>query len=82
MSIYSLRNTNSDGSGAWTIGIGAAPLPTYTVATLPSAASSSGVIAIVTDATLTAITGLGLAPVGNSSNIVKVWSNGTIWIIG
>lgn len=55
---------------------------TYTVATLPAAASNVGVIAIVTDALATPITGLGLAPVAGGANTVKVWSNGTAWLIG
>lgn len=55
---------------------------TYTVAALPVAASNVGVVAIVTDALATPITGLGLAPVAGGANIVKVWSNGTAWLIG
>lgn len=54
----------------------------YTVATLPAAASNTGKMAYVTDAVATPITGLGLAPVGSGLNTVKVWSNGTAWLIG
>lgn len=56
---------------------------TYTVATLPAAASNQGVTAVITDGlTLTPITGLGLAVVGGGVIITKVWSNGTTWLIG
>jgi hypothetical protein len=54
-----------------------------TVSALPSAASSQGMTAIITDGlTLTPITGLGLAAVGGGAIVTKVWSNGTSWIIG
>lgn len=56
--------------------------PVYTVATLPAAADNKGVSVLVSDAVATPITGLGLAPVGGAANIVKVWSNGTAWLIG
>jgi len=56
--------------------------PTYTVATLPSAAGAGiGALAMVTDATLTAITGLGLAPTGGGANKVMVYSDGTNWLM-
>lgn len=55
----------------------------YTVATLPSAASSQGVSAVITDGlSLTPITGLGLPVVGGGVIVTKVWSNGTAWLIG
>lgn len=54
-----------------------------TVAALPSAASSQGMTAIITDGlSLTPITGLGLAAVGGGVIVTKVWSNGTSWLIG
>lgn len=53
----------------------------YTVATLPAAASFAYGIVFVTDSTATAITGLGLAPVGGGANIVPVYSDGTGWKI-
>lgn len=46
----------------------------YTVATLP--AGNVGALAFVTDAVATAITGLGLAPVGGGSNKVVVYYDG------
>jgi hypothetical protein len=52
-----------------------------TVANLPAASSWQGSIAFVTDATLTAITGLGLAVTGGGANKVPVYSDGTNWII-
>ncbi len=57
-------------------------VPSYTVATLPSASTSGiGAVAIVTDATLTAITGLGLQPIGSGANKVMVYSDGTNWFM-
>ncbi|MDE2233592.1 MAG: hypothetical protein KGJ90_05830 [Patescibacteria group bacterium] len=53
----------------------------YTVATLPSATVRSGQFAFVSDATLTAITGLGLAPTGGGTNFVPVYSDGAGWKI-
>jgi hypothetical protein len=65
-----------------TINQGAAVLVNYTVATLPSASGAgAGALAFVTDATLTAITGLGLAVTGGGANKVVVYSDGTNWII-
>jgi hypothetical protein len=56
--------------------------PSYVVGGLPSAATSGlGSLAIVTDATLTAITGLGLAPTGGGANKVPVYSDGTNWLM-
>lgn len=52
-----------------------------TVASLPSAAANQGGFAFVTDATLTAITGLGLAVTGGGTNKVPVYSDGANWII-
>lgn len=61
---------------------GAPVLPSYTVATLPAAASvGAGGMAFVTDATLTAITGLGTTAIGGGSNKVPVYTDGTNWII-
>lgn len=57
-------------------------LPATTVASLPSAASAGvGRMRLVTDATLSAITGLGLAPVGGGANIVPVYSTGSAWVL-
>lgn len=53
----------------------------YTVASLPSASTYAYSFAFVTDAIATAITGLGLAPVGGGSNKVPVYSDGTSWLI-
>lgn len=55
-------------------------LNSYAVAGLPSA-TTPGQLAFVTDATQTAITGLGLAVTGGGSNKVVVYSDGTNWII-
>lgn len=55
--------------------------PAYTVATLPAAASYPYSFAFVTDSTATAITGLGLAPVGGGGNKVPVFSDGTSWLV-
>lgn len=61
---------------------GSAVLSTYTVATLPPAATSgTGGLAFVTDATTTAITGLGLTATGGGANKVVVYSDGTNWLI-
>lgn len=56
-------------------------IQTYTVATLPAAATAPLGFAIVTDATLNMITGLGVAPTGGGANIVPVFNNGTNWLI-
>jgi len=65
-----------------TINQGAAVLQNYTAATLPSASGAgAGALAFVTDATLTAITGLGLPVTGGGTNKVPVYSDGTDWII-
>ena len=57
-------------------------LSNYTVSGLPSASTKgAGSLAFVTDATLTAITGLGLAPTGGGSNKVPVYSDGTQWLM-
>lgn len=62
---------------------GAPPvLPSFTVATLPDAgAAGAGAMAMAIDATLTMITGLGLAPTGGGANKVPVFSDGTGWKI-
>lgn len=56
-------------------------IQTYTVATLPAAATAPLGFAIVTDATLTMITGLGLAPTGGGANTVPCFNDGTTWKI-
>lgn len=58
--------------------------PGYTVAGLPSTAATgkvAGAQAMVTDATLTVITGLGLAPTGGGANTVPVYCDGTNWLM-
>lgn len=61
---------------------GVIKLASYIVSGLPSASTSgAGSMAYVTDSTATAITGLGLAVVGGSTNKVVVVSDGTNWII-
>lgn len=56
---------------------------TYTVATLPAAASNQGITALITDGlALTPITGLGLPVVGGGVIVTRVWSNGANWLIG
>ncbi|MFN8941539.1 MAG: GDSL-type esterase/lipase family protein [Acidobacteriota bacterium] len=49
-----------------------------TVATLPTASGNTGMIATVTDATVTTI---GTTVAGGGANTVLVWSNGTNWRI-
>jgi hypothetical protein len=78
----------ASGTGAQTIATGltiiggTAQLTPYTVATLPTASATlKGSLAYVTDATLTIITGLGLAPTGGGSNIVPVFCDGTNWLV-
>jgi hypothetical protein len=62
---------------------GAAKLPSYTVATLPTAANvGAGGEAFVTDATQTMAAGIGAIVVGGGSNKVKVFTDGANWIIG
>lgn len=57
-------------------------LPSYTVATLPSASTmGAGSLAFVTDGSTTAILGLGLTAVGGGSNKYIVYSDGTNWIV-
>lgn len=57
-------------------------LPNSTVAGLVAAGTAgAGALAFVTDATLTAITGLGVAVTGGGANKVPVYSDGTNWII-
>lgn len=66
-----------------TIGRGAPVLPNYIVANLPSASDiGAGGRAFVTDGSTTVILGLGLAVVGNGSNKVPVYSDGSTWIVG
>lgn len=84
--------TGGTGAQTQTTGLtivgGAARLTNYTVSSgnvspaLPSAVNAgAGAMAFVIDATLTAITGLGLAPIGGGSNKVPVYSDGTQWLI-
>ncbi len=53
-------------------------LPTYAVGDLPS--PTLGLIALVTDAMDTVITGLGLNPTGSGGNVVPVFADGSQWI--
>lgn len=52
-----------------------------TVANLPAASANQGGFAFVTDASTTAILGLGTTVVGGGANKVPVYSDGTNWII-
>lgn len=52
-----------------------------TVGKLPPALNAAGTMRFVTDATATAITGLGLTAVGGGGNKVLVYSDGSNWII-
>lgn len=62
---------------------GTAVLTSYTVATLPSAATAgAGATAFVTDASTTLILGLGGTVTGGGANKVPVYSDGTNWIYG
>jgi hypothetical protein len=55
---------------------------TYTVATLPAFADvGTSAVAFVSDATLTAITGLGIAPTGGGANCVPVYTDNVGWKI-
>jgi hypothetical protein len=54
-------------------------LRSFTVATLPT--FIAGALAYITDATLTAITGLGLAPIGGGANQVPVYADNVGWKI-
>ena len=55
-------------------------VPSYTVANLP-ASPLDGSLAMVTNATLTAISGLGLAPTGGGANKVMVYAAGGGWLM-
>lgn len=76
--------TGETGSGALVFGTGptiSAPvltLKSYTVATLPAAASSTGIVAYVTDATTPAV---GSTVVGGGAAAAMVWSNGANWTV-
>jgi len=72
----SLNLTNLTASGTVRLG-------TYTVATLPSAASNTRARAFVTDSNLAFnSTNLGSTVTAGGSNLVPVFSNGTNWVIG
>jgi hypothetical protein len=73
-----LATSNATNAGSVTQPV---QLPVLTVAKLPPAASMQGAMAFVTDATQTAILGLGLAVVGGGANKVPVYSDGTNWLI-
>lgn len=73
---------NNKGFLAQSDGAGTKPLQnlaSFTVATLPG--GTVGELAMVTDATLTMITGLGLAPVGGGGNTVPVFRDNAGWKI-
>ncbi len=56
-------------------------VPSYTVAGLPAAATvGAGSLALVTDNTLTPVTGQGVAPVGGGANVTTVFSTGAAWL--
>lgn len=55
-------------------------LRSFTVGTLPAASASARALAWVTDAVLTAITGLGVVVTGGGANSMIVYSDGTNWI--
>lgn len=69
-----------DGAGNVAFALTLGALPTYVVASLP-AAPPDGQLAMATDCTLTAITGLGLAPTGGGSNKVPVYGAGGGWLM-
>jgi len=80
--IGSTGTTAQTATTGLTIINGTARLTSYTVATLPNpTVAGDGALAIVTDATLTAITGLGLAPTGGGANIVPVYVAGGVWLM-
>lgn len=54
---------------------------TYTVGTLPSAAANAGAIAVVTDSSVSASGNYGATVSGGGANRVKVFSDGTNWVI-
>lgn len=56
-------------------------LGTYTVATLPSASSNTGATARVSDSSVAASGNYGATVAGGGANVVKVFSNGSNWII-
>lgn len=73
--------------GRWTASLISFVVPivlaSYTVATLPAAATAgAGATAFVTDASTTIILGLGLTVVGGGANKVPVYSDGSAWKIG
>jgi hypothetical protein len=71
-----LSMTNLTASGTIKLG-------SFTVAGLPSAATSgAGATAFVTDASTTLVLGLGLAVSGGGSNKVPVYSDGASWLYG
>jgi hypothetical protein len=60
---------------------GLVTLAGYTVAGLPAAGSNAGAIAQVTDSTVAMSGNYGATVAGGGSNRVKVFSNGTNWVI-
>jgi hypothetical protein len=62
---------------------GTVRIGTFTVATLPSAASNTRARAFVTDSNLAFnSTNMGSTVTAGGSNLAPVFSNGTNWIIG
>ncbi len=53
----------------------------YSVATLPSAAANAGAAAQVTDSSVAASGNYGATVSGGGSNRVRVFSNGSNWVI-
>lgn len=56
-------------------------LGTYTVGTLPSAAANTNALAVVTDSSVAASGNYGATVSGGGANRIKVFSNGTNWVI-
>lgn len=67
-------------TGHMTLG-GVEVLKSYTVGTLPSASTYDGAICRVTDSNVAASGNYGATVVGGGANKVKVFSNGTNWVI-
>jgi hypothetical protein len=66
-----------------TIASGTVRLGTFTVGTLPSAASNTRALAFVTDSNLAFnSTNLGSTVTAGGSTLVPVFSDGTNWVIG
>lgn len=69
--------TVTNSAGNVTLGF---QMPSYVVANLP-VTPVTGLLAMATDCTQTAITGLGLAPTGGGNHTVPVYSVASGWIM-